>query len=33
VRPREPIAEMFAPAKIAERYETIFEDLIRAKRK
>jgi glycosyltransferase involved in cell wall biosynthesis len=33
VRPREPIAEMFSPAKTAERYETIFEDLLRTKRK
>jgi glycosyltransferase involved in cell wall biosynthesis len=33
VRPREPIAEMFSPAKTAERYEAIFADLLRAKRK
>jgi glycosyltransferase involved in cell wall biosynthesis len=33
VRPREPIAEMFSPAKTAERYEEIFNDLVRRKRK
>ena len=33
VRPREPIAAMFSPAKTAERYEAIFEDLLRARRK
>jgi glycosyltransferase involved in cell wall biosynthesis len=33
VRPREPIAEMFAPSKIAERYEAVFEGLLRAKHK
>ena len=33
VRPRQPIADMFSPAKTAERYEAIFEDLLRAKNK
>lgn len=33
VRPREPIAEMFSPAKTAERYEAIFEDLLQSKRR
>jgi len=33
VRPREPIAEMFSPAKTAERYEEIFNDLVQRKRK
>ncbi len=33
VRPREPIAEMFSPAKTAERYEAIFEDLLHSKRR
>ncbi len=33
VRPREPIAELCSPSKIAERYEAVFEDLLREKRK
>jgi glycosyltransferase involved in cell wall biosynthesis len=33
VRPRAPIAEMFSPAKTAERYETLFNQLIAAKHK
>lgn len=33
VRPREPIAAMFSPVKTAERYEAIFEDLMRQKRR
>jgi len=33
VRPRAPIAEMFSPAKTAERYETLFADLIKSKHK
>jgi glycosyltransferase involved in cell wall biosynthesis len=33
VRPRQPIAEMFSPAKTAERYEAIFQDLLRARRR
>jgi len=33
VRPREPIAEMFSPAKTAERYEEIFNDLVQRKQK
>jgi glycosyltransferase involved in cell wall biosynthesis len=31
VRPRAPIAEMFSPAKAAERYEALFTDLLAAK--
>jgi glycosyltransferase involved in cell wall biosynthesis len=33
VRPRGPIAEMFSPAKTAERYEALFTELIASKRK
>jgi len=33
VRPRGPIAEMFSPAKTAERYEALFNELVATKRK
>jgi glycosyltransferase involved in cell wall biosynthesis len=33
VRPREPIAAMFSPNTTAERYEAVFEDLLKSKRK
>jgi len=33
VRPRGPIAEMFSPAKTAERYEALFNELLATKRK
>ena len=33
VRPRAPIAEMFSPAKTAERYEALFTELLAAKHK
>lgn len=33
IRPRAPIAEMFSPAKTAERYEAVFTELLKAKHK